>query len=99
MYSQAWLELRRIRLRAVWAALCLLTFLVAEQIINPRHYVTLKVVIFFLPVAAFWSYAVRRYFYWACPRCGKRFQSGMIWGPWTVWPRKECIHCHLRVGS
>ena len=99
VYEDAWRQLKRIRVTAVFAVLVWLVWLVVERFADPAFEVTRQLEISFLACAAFWTYAILRYEWWRCPRCRHPFQVSSIIGPWTAWPRKQCIHCGLRVGS
>jgi DNA-directed RNA polymerase subunit RPC12/RpoP len=98
-YDAAWRKLAHIRRTAALALLVWLIWIITEFFIDPEWVVTRQLVATFLLCVAFWSYAILYYLYWPCPRCGKPFQAGFIQGPWTAWPRTECKHCGLRVGS
>ena len=99
VYEETWRRFRRGRWLVVSAALVWLMWLLVESRLDPHFEVTRQLAISFAICAIFWSYAVLRYLWSRCPRCGHPFQSGFIMGPWTIIPRKECIHCGLPFGA
>ena len=98
-YNAAWRKLKRFRQTVVLAMIALVVLLLVESRLDPDFIVTRQLAIGFIVWAAFWSYAMLRYLYWRCPRCGLAFQAGFMQGPWTYWPRQGCKHCGLKVGA
>src|SRR5579872_2546293 len=99
MYEETWRRLRRGRRLMVCALLVWLTWLLVEFGLDSHFVVTRQFAISFVICAIFWSYAVLRYLWSRCPRCGHPFQAAFIVGPWTIWPRGKCIHCGLPFGA
>jgi len=98
-YENAWRQLRRVRRLTAYSVIFLSGWLLLQLIVDPQFELTHELVLTFLPAVAFWSFAILRYLHWRCPNCGMAFQSGFIGGPWTLWPRKRCIHCGIEIGS
>ena len=99
MYDLAWRQLRRVRRVALSAVLVWVVWLLVEARLDPSWEVTKQLATSFVVCAAFWNYAILRYLWWRCPRCNSPFQAGFILWPGTIWPRKQCIHCGLHVGT
>jgi hypothetical protein len=74
-------------------------WLLVELGLRQSNVITRQVAITGVICLIFYGYAMLRYLYWRCPRCGYPFQAGWMQGPWTFLPRKECIHCGLLVGT